>query len=169
MILKPQDVLILLKVSILDADRTSWSYATLSRTLLLSSSEAHAAVRRAQIARLMTSDNKPRRAALLEFLVHGVKYAYPAQRGGETRGMPTASSAPPLSGLITASANPPVWPWPEGTVRGYEFAPIYESVPRASLIDEKLYELLALTDAIRDGGARETGLATGELRKRLCG
>ena len=42
---------------------------------------------------------------------------------------------------------PPVWPDPEGQVRGYEFSPLYSSVPHACKADPKLYELLALVEA----------------------
>jgi hypothetical protein len=37
----------------------------------------------------------------------------------------------------------------------------------AALRDDKLYELLALVDAIRDGRAREREIAARELKKRL--
>ena len=52
-------------------------------------------------------------------------------------------------------------------MKGYEFSPIYKSVPKAATVDLKLYELLALVDAIRDGRARERNLAVSEIRKRL--
>ena len=46
-----------------------------------------------------------------EFLVHGVKYAFPAKRGEITRGLPTSYAAPPLKDHIVGS---PEWPpvWP---------------------------------------------------------
>ncbi|MDT8445205.1 MAG: hypothetical protein RQ722_12995, partial [Desulfuromonadales bacterium] len=61
----------------------------------------------------------------------------------------------------------PVWPHPEGEVRGYEFSPLYKSVPDAALMDKELYAILALLDAIRDGRARERELAIKELKSRL--
>ncbi|HJQ64636.1 MAG TPA: nucleotidyltransferase family protein, partial [Burkholderiales bacterium] len=103
-----------------------------------------------------------------EFLIHGVPYAYPSEHGGVVRGMPTAYAAPPLNKMIVqADEPPPVWPYAEGTVRGYKFAPLYPSVPKAAERDPKLYELLALVDAIRDGRARERDLAAQELETRL--
>jgi len=45
--------------------------------------------------------------------------------------------------------------------------PLYPSVPEAANKDEKLYELLALADALRVGRAREKELAIVELKKRL--
>ena len=109
-------------------------------------------------------------AALLEFLVHGVKYAFPPKRGALTRGMPTGYAAPPLNKVIVGSSEPPpVWPFAEGTVRGEEFEPLYPSVPQAAARDSRLYELLALVDAVRDGRARERNLAAKELEARLAG
>jgi hypothetical protein len=64
---------------------------------------------------------------------------------------------------------PPVWPDQEGTVRGVEFAPLYKSVPRAARRDARLYELLALVDAIRGGTPAIREHAVRELRPRLSG
>ena len=40
-------------------------------------------------------------------------------------------------------------------------------MPAAALQDSRLYEVLALVDAIRDGRARERNFATKELTSRL--
>lgn len=167
--LKPQDVLVLLKLCV----RTNphWTYAELASTLGMSASEIHQSIKRAQLARLLTvQDNfkKPLRAALLEFLIHGVKYAYPPQRGSLMRGLPTAHAAPPLLNLLMQGEDPPpVWPYAEGTKRGYQLTPLYKSVPKAALQDARLYELLALVDALRDGRAREKQLAIDLLQERI--
>ena len=55
----------------------------------------------------------------------------------------------------------------QGEVRGYDFSPLYKSVPFAARRDEKLYELLALVDAIRDGAVASGELVIRELRVRL--
>jgi hypothetical protein len=52
-------------------------------------------------------------------------------------------------------------------VRGYEFSPLYGSVPQACKVDPKLYELLVLVDAIRDGRARERKIAIKEIQSRI--
>jgi hypothetical protein len=105
----------------------------------------------------------------LEFLVHGIKYIFPAERGGLTRGLPTAHAAPPLRKHFAANDEPPpVWPEPEGTVRGEELEALYRSAPKAARSDQRLYELLALVDAVRGGRARERELAVKELRTRLA-
>lgn len=170
MILKPQDVVVLLKLVAIGSE--PWTFQRLAVELSVSQSEVHAGVRRAVAARLMsdasTASGRPVREALLEFLVHGVKYAFPPERGGLTRGVPTGYAAPPLNKLIVGSSDPPpVWPYAEGSVRGLAFTPLYPSVPAAALKDPLLYELLALVDAIRDGRARERNLAAKELESRL--
>ena len=146
-----------------------WSYPVLSHELAMSASEVHAGVKRAAAAGLMDMPKKiPIKNNLREFLIHGVKYAYPPDRGGFTRGMPTGSAAPPLKDLIEASDEPaPVWPDPIGPVRGYAFSPLYSSVPSACRSDAKLYELLALVDAIRDGGEHESKMAIKEINARI--
>ena len=170
MILKPQDVVVLLKLVAIGSE--PWTFQRLAVELSISQSEVHAGVRRAVAARLMsdatTASGRPVREALIEFLVHGVKYAFPPERGALARGVPTAYAAPPLDKLIVGSSDPPpVWPYAEGSVRGLAFAPLYPSVPAAALKDARLYELLALVDAIRDGRARERNLAAKELESRI--
>ena len=167
MMLKPQDVLVLLKVALLEGQ--DWTYPSLARSLYMSASEVHAALKRAEAACLVDLTRKTaRKRNLTEFLVHGVKYAYPPERGGATRGVATGYAAPPLAACFPHSlAPPPVWPTPDGAVRGYEFAPLYASAPQAAAQDSRLYEMLALVDAIRDGSARAAELAVAELRRRL--
>lgn len=169
MVLKPQDVVVLLKLALL-SDEARWSYKTLAATLGMSPSEVHAAVRRATHAGLMNAAHRrPNRAALEELLVHGVRYVFAAERGGLTRGLPTAHAAPALAGEFVPDDDlPPVWPDPDGTVRGESIEPLYPSVPRAARADERLYEGLALIDAIRIGRARERKLAAQRLHKLLA-
>ena len=167
MILKPQDIVIMLKLVV--RNDSEWSYTALAYELSMSASEVHAGVKRTVAARLMDMHRKaPIKSNLLEFLIHGVKYAYPPDRGSLTRGMATGYAAQPLKELITQPDDPPpVWPDPEGPVRGYEFSPLYSSVPAACKVDPKLYELLALLDAIRDGRARERNIAIKEIQSRI--
>jgi len=167
MILKPQDIYILLKRVAMG--ESQWTYASVAGDLFMSASEVHAGIKRAVAARLLSSDSvRPLKKSLEEFLIHGVKYAFPPDHGGLTRGVPTGYAAPPLKDIITQpNEPPPVWPDPEGNTRGYEFSPLYKTVPKAAAKDAKLYELLAIVDAIRDGRAREREIAVKELKARL--
>ncbi len=47
------------------------------------------------------------------------------------------------------------------------FVPLYPSAPQAAMQNHTLYELLALTDALRGGSPRERALAQKELEARL--
>jgi hypothetical protein len=166
--LKPQDVVVLLKLVRIGLKRPT--YAQLASDLFMSASEVHASIRRAKASRLVYSSelgDRPNLKALEEFLIHGLKYAFPPERGGITRGVPTAAAAEPLIHELTQEDPAPVWPFDQGTTRGYAFTPLHKSVPRAAMKDRELYELLALVDAIRDGRARERELAQHELSARL--
>lgn len=157
----------LLKLAV---SRGEWSYPSLAYALGMSASEVHAALIRATESGLLNGTTKrPNRQALLEFLVHGLRYVFPAEKGGLTRGLPTAHAASPLKDRIVASGElAPVWPDPEGEVRGEELRPLYRSVPGAARKDPALYALLALVDAIRGGRARERSLAVEELQGLLA-
>ena len=171
MILKPQDVVILLKLVAIGKE--DWSFSTLSTALYMSPSEVHAGIHRSMAAKLAlkTSDRvKPAIRSLEEFLIHGLRYVFVPDRGEITRGMPTLHAGPPLSQMFVSSNDPPpVWPDPEGNVRGQSFSPLYKSVPKAAGQDRQLYELLVLADAIRGGRQREREIAVKEISKRLKG
>lgn len=170
LVLKPQDLVVLLKLLILGDQRRS--FAELAAELSMSASEVHGSVGRAMEARLvhMASDHvQVSNAALKEFLLHGAKYTFPATLGAPTRGVPTAYAAPPLRDQINQPATdlPPVWPSPDGERRGITFYPLYPSVPQAARRDEALYQTLALFDALRGGAARERNLAAKLLEERF--
>ncbi len=100
--------------------------------------------------------------AVEEFLVHGVKYVFPAVLGEYTRGIPTAIAAPVFKGKIMLGGEPiPVWPYAEGQVSGQALEPLYSSIPVSisKYPDQKFYDLLAVVDTLRQGGARERNLA----------
>jgi len=166
--LQPVDVLVCLKLALQGKHHEEkQSYAELERELFVGSSSIHRAVERAADAGLITSGRTVNKAALLEFVLYGLRYAFYVKPGALTRGMPTAHAAPPLTQLIAPANDVPVWPDSEGTVRGYEVTPLHKAVPEAAKRDLELYELLALVDALRIGRARERKLAQAELTRRL--
>ena len=82
MVLKPQDVLILMKLISLGS--RDLSFAALAESLHMSPSEVHAGLQRAQKARLYAEvTRQPLQENLAEYLVHGVKYSFPAEIGGK--------------------------------------------------------------------------------------
>jgi hypothetical protein len=168
--LKPQDLAVALKLVVLPKQRLP--YAELAKQLHLSQFEAHAAVRRLRAARLIIDPEpgslRPVLEALANFVVYGAPYAYPPVRGEITIGFPTAYAVPPLKDMVLFSGEtPPVWPHPEGSVRGSTLLPLYPKLPLAARDDSKFYELLALFDAVRIGQAREREIASGLLKERL--
>lgn len=169
MVLKPQDIYVALKIVSAGSHRAP--YSQLASELVMSPSEVHACVKRAEASHLLHGPglhNRPNVAALEEFLVHGLKYVFPAEHGELTRGVPTSYAAAPLRRMLAPGSEPlPVWPYAEGRQRGIAFVPLYKTAPIAALRDPSFYEYLVLADALRDGRARERKLAEEELHRRL--
>jgi len=163
--LKPQDVVLLLKM--VSDNNPSWNQKPMAESLGLSQSEVSEAVARCKFSGLLAPDGKTvMRTAFIEFLHFGLRYVFPQQPGAIVRGIPTSHSAAPLNAVIQSNEMY-VWPYGKGTVRGHSIIPLYPTVPVAALNDIKLHELLALTDALRVGRAREKEIALVELKKRF--
>lgn len=170
MSLKPQDVLIALKLHCLG--EKEWSFVELGKSLGVSVGEGHNAVGRAKTSGLIYEREGALRVhpkKLFDFLVHGVPTAFFPVRGAVTRGMPTSVFAPPLSGKVAAAEGdiPLVWATVDGVVRGESLVPLYPTVPMAAAQDQALYELLVLVDGLRVGKAREKKLSVELLEKRI--
>jgi|SRR5580698_8404188 hypothetical protein len=119
--LKPQDLFVLYKQAA-DPERP-WTYATLGADLGMSSSQVHRSVQRAISAGLAASTGRGEwhvlPDALIEFSVHGARYAFPPVLGAVKRGVPTSFGALPLSAEITsAPGEAPVWPHPDSRNQG---------------------------------------------------
>lgn len=167
--LKPQDVLVLLKLVAIG--ERPWAYAGLARELGMSASEVHAGVRRAQAARLYSDVLKAvMHPNLLEFLIHGVRYAFPAELGPPAWGIPTAHAAAPIADTIVAGESlPPVWETPDRVMHGVAVTPLYPTAPQAALRDPRLYQLLVCIDALRIGRVRERDAAAIALHRLVVG
>lgn len=168
-VLKPQDLLVALKIAV--NDERILTFAELGHELSISTSEVHAASQRAEMSRLLTREFGQLRAArssLQEFILHGVKYSFPALMGSITRGMATGIAAPSLRELFAQSDELiSVWPDSEGGERGLSLQPLYPSVPAAARADSRLYEALVMVDALRVGSAREREIAASKLMSLL--
>jgi len=169
MVLKPQDVYVALKIVACRSGRPP--YSQLAAELVMSPSEVHASVQRAQSSHLLHGPrlkNRPNFGALEEFLLRGLKYVFPPERGELTRGVATSYAAAPLRRMIAQGGEPiPVWPYEEGKQRGISFEPLYKTAPIAALRDPSFYAYLALADALRDSRVRERKIAEKELCRRL--
>ena len=165
--IKSQDIAILLKLAVLGDSH--WRHIDLAGPLGLSQTEISFSLDRCRTAGLIEPDKKTlNRPALAEFMVHGLKYMFPAKPGPVCRGIPTAHSAAPLANVIVASNEDHyVWACEGGRVKGQSIEPLCPKAAAAAKADLKLYELLALADAIRSGRHREHALAVRELETRL--
>lgn len=162
--MRPQDIVILLDII---TRQEEWTMKDISQGLNISGSEVSESLQRSYIAGLIDGSKKNvMRNALMEFLKYGLRYVFPQTPGAITRGVPTAYSAPPLRDMIM-SGDKLVWPYPKGEERGQSVEPLYPSVVESALQNPKLYELLALVDALRVGRVRERELAAVELEKRV--
>lgn len=163
--LKPQDIVILLKI--ISLGEKQWFHHTIANELGMSQSEVSQSLNRSKYAGLINGARKRvNKLALVEFLLHGITYAFPQQPGAIVRGVLTAHSAEPLNKEIHSSEKY-VWPYAKGVDRGQTIEPLYRTIVEASLKDRDLYELLTLVDAIRVGRAREKEIAKKELEKRI--
>jgi hypothetical protein len=164
--MRPQDVVILLKIVCVSGEE--WRQTDIAHDLAMSQSEVSEALNRSATTGLLDKGKRSvQRKALGEFLLHGLKYVFPARPGPIVRGMPTAHSTAPLSEFIQGERDVYVWPYDQGHMRGQAIEPLYRTVPQAADKDECLHRLLALTDALRVGSAREHKLAAKKLKEML--
>jgi hypothetical protein len=173
MSLKPLDLIVALKLA---GHGLPASYADLAASLGLNASEVHTAVQRAIQAQLLLdtahdalaknsrlANIRVHRQNLLEFAVHGAKYAFAAETTSTTVGVPTSHSAPVFKGVFAPGSDDWVWPFATGECKGVGLLPLHPCVPTAALADPQLYAALALLDALRVGRARERKLALDQL------
>ncbi|OAF04024.1 hypothetical protein AYJ54_24530 [Bradyrhizobium centrolobii] len=186
--MKSQDVVILLKLVSLEHEEREggghpqrsdvhredpFSVRGLEASLGISKTEVNASIKRSVSSGLAIKDRhsgrpRPNRRNLCNFIAHGLKFVFPARPGAMTRGIPTAFAAPSLKNLlISAGEYIYVWPFAKGKAMGQSVEPLFKSVPEAVQKDDRLYEYLALVDAIRIGNQRETGLAVERISERL--
>ncbi len=161
--MKPQDILILLKI--ISLEDKPWSQMTLANELFMSQSEISQSIARSKFSGLLhITGKRVYNLSLMEFLQYGIRFVFPQKPGPVVRGVPTAHSVPPLNTIIR-SEEKYVWPSAKGTVRGHSILPLYKSAVDAVKLDEKLYIFLALVDALRVGKAREKEIAISELKR----
>lgn len=174
--MKSQDILLLLKLVSLEkqqANDEQYSFRNLEAVTGISKSQVSESLKRCLFVNLVANDRSTgvpvvNKKALLEFVVHGLKYVFPASPGALVRGIPTTFAAPGMSEhLMTAGESIFVWPDATGKEKGQSIAPLYKSVPKAVKQDPYLYELLALIDSIRTGRPREANLAAQLFEERL--
>jgi hypothetical protein len=148
---RPFDIVVALRLL-----QPSATLAVLAQEVAASPSQVHAALRRLEYAGLLKPESRatnPR--ALLDFLIGGVRYAFPAQRGPLRDGVPTAYSADPLNVTVDA-VDALVWPAPghPRAVRGFSIIPLFRRAPLLVERSPETYRLLTIVDALRLGDPR---------------
>lgn len=154
-------------------DPDAWSVRSLEDSTGISKTQVSGALRRCVSVGLARADRHsgrlhPNTRALHAFIVHGLKFVFPAARGPLVRGIPTTYAAPVLVGkLLSAGAHIDVWEDAHGSELGQRVEPLHHAVPHAVRRDSALYAMLALVDAIRLGRERESALAADLLGQML--
>lgn len=170
--LKPQDIVLALKL--LCKGKDDWSQGSLGLELVMSASEVNAGIKRLAYTRLIEKQEDGRKwqvikPALKEFMLHGIQYVFPAEKGAPTAGMPTAYAAEPLKSHMPSNDFPPVWPMKGGKFKGYAFHPLYPTVTQAVKNDPQLYEWLTIVDALRDTDNEQRDIAELAFADKLSG
>ena len=130
-------------------------YEPLAIALGTSTSAVHRAVARLQLAGLCVPKRRlVETDAFREFLLHGLRFAFPAVIGPARAGIPTAWSHDGVRAMLeplTAPARSLVWATESGTGHGETIVPLFLNVPAVVTTDAKLHELLAAIDVFRVG------------------
>lgn len=109
-------------------------------------------------------------SSLEEFVLHGLRYVFPAEIGTAGVGLQTAWAGPNWRPLPAAKQvygddrERPVMAWSgEGVSRGLLVAPLYPTAPRMAAQCPVMYAAIARIDSLRIGAARERKVASEEL------
>lgn len=169
--IKGQDIIILLLLRL--REKQSWTHEALAHATGLSTSQCHSAQKRLREARLLgQGPNSPwhvPESNCIEFLLHAVKYNFPAKVGSLVRGIPTAHSAGFVARLFrgTNELNY-VWSSPEGGSKGISLELLHPcQLLFTSDKNQDMYEMLVAIDSLRIGRARERNWAEDFIVKKI--
>lgn len=122
----------------------------------------------AMIKAALVNDKRVNRLASLEFILHAVKYVFPAEVGALAVGVPTGISAPVHEKMVVQGGDDVyVWPSAHGKKRGQIIKPFYPNLAEAALKDSEFYGLMSAIDILRVGRARERKLAQDYLERKI--
>ena len=165
MSIKPQDVAILVKL--LSIKKEAWRQIDIATDLELSQGEVAKALARLKRAGLV-HDKRVNRTAALEFILHAVKYIFPAEIGALAVGVPTAFSSPMHERMVVQRGEDSyVWPSIHGSIRGQLIKPFCPHLAAAALKDSDFYGLMSAIEILRVGRSRERNLAAQYLEKKI--
>lgn len=149
--IKPIDVVVAVALRHADTVRRARATSWLAEELAVSTRMSHESLKRLKALRLVTDANVPLLPPLMKFLAAGAAITFPVEAGPIAGGVPTASSAPPLTELFgkTEGELAFVWPDAEGELRGAAIEPLHRSVPNVARSLPGFYEDIALVDGLR--------------------
>jgi hypothetical protein len=151
--IRPQDVVVLLKIISFERSGKSWMKKDLADSLNIANSEITNVFDRLKYTGLiMPGANRVQRLTFYEYVVYGLKATFPPFVGAETRGLVTASSAIPESNI---SGSDYVWPYANGKTKGTSIVPLYAEIVHACENDNQLYLALSACEMLRVGRVRE--------------
>jgi hypothetical protein len=165
--LKGEDIVLLLSLT---NPRPDWTLRSVEHDTTIPRMAVQRALKRLADAGLFDPRRRRTRVPQAEeFLIHGLRYVFPAHVGAESRGFATAWGVEPLrSALAAPGGDPsPVWPSAKGNTRGPALEPLHASAIEAAQRDPQLAEQLALVDGIRVGDSRLRGVSAALLKDRL--
>lgn len=163
--LKPQDVALLAKIIARKSE--DWRQIDIAMELGLSQGEVAKALSRLNKAGLL-QEKRVNRSAALEFVLHAIKYMFPAEVGALAVGVPTGISSPAHSKMVVQSGDDVyVWPSANGKKRGQMIKPFYPNLADAALKDADFYGLMSAIEILRVGRARERKLAENYLEREI--
>jgi hypothetical protein len=156
-------------VAVVYAESPECMLALAAMYLRMPASSVHRSLGRLQAAGLM----QPQRRIVVttrleEFLIYGMRYAFPPVIGRLADGVPTSLRSPMLA-RAQLPTDEYVWPVEGESGRGESLRPLYRTAPALARQrgNRRLYETLAVIDAIRVHGHHRVPQAIGFLRARL--
>jgi hypothetical protein len=159
--IRPQDIVILLKILILKSE--NWYIQDLVHSLKISLSEVSESLERSRFSGLLDQTKKRvNRQGLSDLLTYSIQYIFPVNPGPLVKGFPTAHSFAEFQEEFNSSVQF-VWKDDAGTTIGQEIEPLYKNQIFAIKQDQVLHKTLALVDLLRVGKKRERNFASEKL------
>lgn len=164
--MKPHDIVIALKIVSFNSE--TWRIIDVAYNINISPSEVYGSINRLHKVEIMHMRKHIVKRNLIEFLIHGVKYCFPAIPGIRSRGILTAHSSEFFKKIISDKKKDNyVWPFEKGNANGISIVPLHKNIPEFIQKDRFMYEHLSYIDAIRIGRKREKAYAEKQILKLL--
>lgn len=165
-VLKPQDIVVLGK---LVTDEVWPTQKEIANALELSQSEiSHSLKTLEQVGLINISQKRINKLAVLEFIVHAIKFFYPSEKQGIGRGIKVGPSYSYFSKRVHSDEFDYVWPDPDGEAKGVIVSPLLTRFSKTIKENEKLLLFLNVIEVFRGlGGVRHQQEAQKALKELI--